>query len=411
MNNPFTSKIFSSVWAKHFNQSVPGVRFPFIKELLFAKHRLLPFYFNYGKTHTKGIGYGINEYEPKDIKGKVLLIYDVPTFFGLPNIHQVRLKQHKIKQYPGFLINLSPFQDLNTYMAANFNKSSRYKLKKYKKKLETCFEIKCKMFYGETSKAEYEHIFSSFKNLLVKRFDDKQTTNNNLEKQEWDFYHEVAFTMILEKKAGLFVIYNDDKPIAVTLCYFSKDILFDAITVFDIDYAKFHLGSVNIMKLLEWCLEHNFDTFDFSKGDFDYKRRWATMQYDFEYHLLYDSKSIKARWLALVLKYFFTLKQFLREKNINEKVHKLVFFLKKRNIKNKPNLNYRFQEVEQDQQKESLIKVDWKDDDFHFLRVTLFEYLYLNEVHEKTITIYKDNDRERKYTIVSPTAKTDLIFY
>ena len=42
-------------------------------------------------------------------------------------------------------------------------------------------------------------------------------TNNNLYPEEWAFYHDVAFPMILEKKASLFVVYETSNPIAVTL--------------------------------------------------------------------------------------------------------------------------------------------------------------------------------------------------
>ena len=131
-----------------------------------------------------------------------------------------------------------------------------------------CFDIKYKMFWGDISKEEYDYVFNHFKQLLTKRFLDKQTVNNNLNSDEWDFYYDVAYPMILEKKASLFVIYHDAKPIGVTLNYLSEEILFDAITVFDIDYAKFHLGSINIMKLIEWCLERNFMALDFFQRPF-----------------------------------------------------------------------------------------------------------------------------------------------
>ena len=53
------------------------------------------------------------------------------------------------------------------------------------------------------------------------------------------FYRDVALPMILEKKASLFVVYEDSNPIALRLNYFSENTLFHAITTFDIDYSKF----------------------------------------------------------------------------------------------------------------------------------------------------------------------------
>ena len=395
-DNPFTSDIFTGIWAKHFNQSAQETRFPFVKNLLFTKHNYLPLYTNYGRTHTKGIKYRIDNSNIQDLKGKVLLIYDVPAYFDIPEISEARLKQVKIKQYPGFLINLEKFNDLNEFMIGTFKKTSRYKLKKYKKKLETCFDINYKMFCGEMSKEEYDFVFEAFKNLLIKRFNAKQESNNNLDKQEWDFFYEVAYPMILEKKAGLFVIYNADRPIGVTLNYFSDEILFDAITVFDIDYSKFHLGSVTIMKLIEWSIEQKIKVFDFSKGYFDYKKRWATKEYDFEYHLLYDSNSSIAKLLAFAIKKFFEFKQFLRDKNVNEKLHKLTYRLSKKSDTLSGNIQYEFNGVEKDHQKEELLEIDWGISEYGFLKAPVFGFLYLNNESQKNLKVYKltnDNDQ------------------
>ena len=388
-NNPFTSDIFTSIWSKHFNQSLLGIRFSFVKNLQFLKQRFLPIYVNYGKTHTKGINYTIDDTGVRDLKGKVVLIYDIPTFFNLTETTQDRIKTYKIKQYPGFLINLESFKDLNEYMAATFKKSSRYKLKKYKNKLETCFDINYKMFYGEMSKEEYDFVFEAFKNLLIKRFNAKQESNNNLEKQEWDFYYEVAYPMILEKKAGLFVIYNGTQPIGVTLVYFSEDILFDAITVFDIDYSKFHLGSVTIMKLIAWSIEQKLKLFDFSKGYFDYKKRWATKQYDFEYHILYDSKSLIAKLIAIFIKIYFETKQFLRDKKVNEKLHEITFLLRNKNSSRRLKPTYEFFEVEEDYLEEELIEVNLGIDENDFLRALVFDFLYLNNEALKNLQLFK----------------------
>ncbi|MGB5668553.1 MAG: GNAT family N-acetyltransferase [Maribacter sp.] len=400
ISNPFTSDTFSTIWSKHFSQSLSATHFSSLNNLRFEKHKFLPLYFNYGKTHTKGISYDFVNSNIAEIKGKVLLIYDVPTYFRINNEFKPKsLKLHKIKQYPGFLIELESFKDLNEYLANTFNKSSRYKLKKYKNKLEACFDVNYKMFYGEMLKSEYDFIFEAFNNLLTKRFNDKQESNNNLEKQEWDFYYEVAYPMILEKKAGLFVIYNGSQPIGVTLNYFSEDILFDAITVFDIDYAKFHLGSITIMKLIEWSIQQNIKIFDFSKGYFDYKKRWATKEYDFEYHIYHDPSSISSKAVAILLKNFFRAKQFLRDKKVNEKLHQLTFWLRNKSNKNKSSLQYEFSNVEQGFKKEELTEVDLKSKDNDFLKPIIFDFLYLNNESFKNLKIHRVIDDNSLFII------------
>lgn len=386
LSNPFASKTFTSIWLKHFNKENPYFTFKGFQGITFVKSRWFPLFVNVGKTHTKGVSYTLIGQEQVDLKNKVLLIYDIPSFFdlNLPTLDEA-FKLNTVKQYPGFLINLNKYKDLADYLSLSFSKSSRYKLNKYKKRLEDSFDISYKMYFGEISKVEYDTVFEHFKNLLEKRFADKGITNNNLNPKEWDFYHEVAFPMILEKKASLFVIYEGDTPIGVTLNYFSESVLFDAITVFDIDYEKFHLGSVTIMKLIEWSLENNIKIFDFSKGYFDYKKRWANEEYDFEYHLYYDSKSIQAKLIAWIILKFFSLKQLLREKKLNDKLHKLSFLLKRKKDENTPKIKYEFSNFDQRTGELELVDIDFKKAPHSFLLPVVFDFLYLN------------NDEELKY--------------
>jgi len=404
--NPFTSETFVSKWLEHFNNAEPGRSFPSIQGLGFTKHRFLPLFTNIGKTHTKGINYTVGNPDVKDLKGKVLLIYDVPTYFEMnPKFKSDALKLVKVKQYPGFLINLVPFGDLDEYMASSFKRSSRYKLKKYRKKLESCFDIRYKMFYGEMSKEEYDLIFKAFNHLLNKRFEDKQVTNNNLAKQEWDFYYELVYPLLLKKKAGLFVIYNGNQPIGVTLNYFSEDILFDAITVFDIDYAKFRLGSVTIMKLIEWSIEQNIKIFDFSKGYFDYKKRWASKEYDFEYQIIYDSTSIYASSIALFFKKYFELKQILRDKKVNEKLHSLTYRLKKKSKTPIDKAVCEYLEPE-DFPNENLVQIDLDTIQSYSLKTAINDFLYINNESQLNLKIFKVTHEAGQYLLHGKEKKT-----
>ncbi|MEB8347223.1 GNAT family N-acetyltransferase [Flavobacteriaceae bacterium KMM 6898] len=400
ISNPFTSKTFSDIWLRQFNKNQPYFEFKSIEGISFVKSWLPLLYVNIGKTHTKGISYTLNEQEQLDLKNKVLLIYDVPSFFDLelPTLNK-NSQLHKIQQYPGFLIQLDNFNDLSHYMVSNFSKSSRYKLNKYKKRLEDSFDISYKMFLGDISKEEYDFVFEHFKILLEKRFLDKGITNNNLDPKEWDFYYEVAFPMILEKKASLFVIYEGNSPIGVTLSYFSENILFDAITVFDIDYEKFHLGSVTTMKLVEWSLKNNIRTFDFSKGYFDYKKRWANKEYRFEYHVYHDSNSISAKLIAWSVFGFFTLKQKLRDKKIIEKLQKLRYHLKSKKVESTPNLTYEFSDLKQDTEELDLVEIDFKTPPHTFLTALVFDFLYLNNEELKHIRVQQVKNNKSLFII------------
>src|SRR5690606_36988003 len=218
---------------------------------------------------------------------------------------------------------------------------------------------------------------------------DKKVNNNNLDPKEWNFYYNVVYPMILEKKASLFVIYDGDIPIGVTLNYFSETILFDAITVFDIDYEKFHLGSVTIMKLIEWSIDNKIRYFDFSKGYFDYKKRWANKEYDFEYHLYYDSGSISSLLLSYLIILYFNLKNYLRKKKLNEAFHKFTFFLQ-RSGKDRNHDHRVFTYEEIDRPNNSQLKpIDYEDKQNGHLKNMVFDFLYLNGEAQKDIRVYE----------------------
>jgi len=408
-DNPFVSDTFTQIWAKHFNEDKPVYKFGFLNGLSFTKSLGLPFYINIGKNHTKGVSYSCDDRNETDFKGKVFLIYDIPTYFdlGLYNDHKY-LGLTKIKQYPGFLVDLKNYSDFDHYFSSTFSKSSRYKLNKYKKRLESCFDISYRMFFGAMDREQYDAIFGHFKLLLEKRFLDKGTTNNNLDPKEWNFYTEVAYPMILEKKASLFVIYNGDIPIGVTLNYFSETILFDAITVFDIDYEKFHLGSVTIMKLIEWSIDNKVECFDFSKGYFDYKKRWSSREYDFEYHVYYDRSSILSTTLARTIALYFNFKQYLRDKDLNTKFHDLTFRLRNRKTKEVESENYQFLPMEAETIKENYIAIGRDGNEWNRLKPIFFEFLYLNNESLKDLRIKKNILENHKFVLEGREKKAML---
>lgn len=388
--NPFTLRTFTETWFSKFHPQKKRLCPSTFKNLCFYRPGRLPLYINSGKNLTKGITYSIKDKIDLETKKKVLLIYDVPDFVEQSNPEKIAtLKCKTARQYPGFLIDLTKFNNFEDYFSKNFSKKSRYKFRKYKKRLEGCFDISYRMYFGEIERDEYDEIFGKFRELLVKRFQDKQIFNNNLKDKEWSFYEEVAYPMILKKEASLFVIYENNKPIAITLLYFLDKVMIDAITVFDIDFSKFHLGSVMVMKLLEWSFANNIDVLDFSKGEFEYKKHWMTQQYSFDYHIWYDSKYLPTALLANLLVGFFNFKQYVRNKNFNELLHKLLYKIRYSDNKRKERLHqYEINTSDRILDITKLNEIGLKQSENPYLRKTVFDVLYLNQVHLKDVKIY-----------------------
>jgi len=267
------------------------------------------------------------------------------------------------------------------------------------------------MFYGDISKEDYKLIFVKFKGLLEKRFTDKQITNNNLNPDEWNFYYEIAFPMILNKKAALFVVYEGSNPIAITLNYLSDTILFHGITVFDIDFSKFHLGKIALLNLFSWCFNNHIQVFDFSKGHFDYKTHWSDKRYIFEYHLYYDQSSIPISLLALGIKKFFELKQYLRDKNFNSTLHRLTYRLKRKKINPRSKINFTFLEIRKKYEDSELSKINILSTEFASLKKITNEFLFLNKEAMKHLSIWKVLNKESTYLFKGKEVSKLLVLY
>ena len=331
--NPFTSETFSTVWQKHYNKE-EIVTFGFIKNLLFFKpNKNLPLYINVGKNNTKGISYTINQDNTNnDYKGKVCLLYDVPqTLKKQQEILNTKIKILKVRQYPGYKTQLTNYKDFNDYLNSKFSKKTKYKFNSYKRALENTWDISYKNLYGTITKEEYDTVFQAFHTLLTKRFDEKQESNNNLDPTEWGFYKEVVYPLILEKKASLYVVYNGNIPIAISLNYFLENKLIFAMTVFDTDYAQYNVGTVHLMELYKWCFEQKLEAVDLSKGFYHYKTRWGDTEYFFENHIIYDANALRCMVLAHTMATYFKWKQQLRDLKINEKINKIKFLLSTKN--------------------------------------------------------------------------------
>ncbi|MBU3822304.1 GNAT family N-acetyltransferase [Flavobacteriaceae bacterium XHP0103] len=363
----------------------------------FYKINFFPIYFNIGKNHTKGSYYEVND--QNDYKGKVFVVYDVPAYFNVNNASKPNgLSLLESTQYPGFLIELDKFKNVEDYLQSTFGRNSRMKMRKYSNRLDTCFDISTKMFFGTIDEKEYDLIFEYFMMLLNRRFSDKQISNNNMHPSEWNFYKEVAYPLIIEKKASLFVVFDNKTPIAITYNYHIDDIVIDAITVFDINYVKFNLGYLNNLKLIEWCFENNIKKLDFSKGYFDYKKRLCSKEYDFNYHILYDSNSIKAKIIAYFAYTFYEFKSYLRKKEINTKLHKITFLL---NNKKTEKVDYEIVTLDVLPDTNSLTELYLDSKTNSPLNKIVNDFLYGISKHRSEIKIYSVDNQNNLFIISS----------
>jgi len=411
--NPFTSTSFATVWSKHFNGSNPTKSFDFVSGVNFLKRSFLPLYINVGKNLTKGIFYELNN-SFNDFKGKTFLIYDVPDYFDVKELDtnsssSLRLK--KVFQYQGFLMDISSYENQDDYINAQFSSKNRREFRSNQRRLEQCFNIDYSFIHGEISQSEFDVVFNQFYKLLNKRFAGKQVNYHHLSSEKWNYYKELVYVMLQEKKASLLIINRDKTPIGVTLNFHSEDILFEAITVFDPDYYKFSVGKTSIIKLLEWCFENNYIMSDFSKGDFDYKHKWSNLVYDFNYHILYDSKSIRSILTANFVEGFYKTKLYLRRKKVNELYRKFKFVLQGKPKESFDNTVIKFEKLDGfEVASTDCVTVDYNLDSNSFLQQYVYTFAFANPEAINNINVYKSSENTKEF-VISGSKKAQRITF
>lgn len=407
-NNPFVSKTFVSVWSKHFNASSRNFNFKFLENIAFVKNGILPLYYNVGKNITNGMFYSLNAKE-EDFMGKAFLMHDVPSYFSVASSLGSRLKRFKVKQYKGFLAELNDFDTYDAFAKKQFKSNTRYKFRRNQERLEACFDIKYTIYYEEIEKEEYATVMKGFKALLTKRFNELQKDNDILD--TWDYYYDLIYEMILEKRALLIAIYNEDEPIGVSLSFLSETTMFYAITSFDTDYYRFNLGHTTIIKLIQWCFKNGFTVYDFSKGEYEYKNRWTNREYTYENHVLFDSKSVVASLVARFVKYKYELKQYLRDKNVNEKYVKLKFLWKGKKSKVAPRLQYDVIKLDVKKEVKGMQLIDLKSKTYSFLKAMVYDELYRKPEPISQLSVYKRIDSSNGlYYVVGEENNFEIVF-
>lgn len=392
-SNPFASETFIRIWSKHFNNSNIPKKFDFINHVKCVEHSKLPLFYNAGNKLTNGNFYDIYKNE-NDFKNKTFLIRDIPSYHGLQPKNYSALKIKTIFQYQGYTTKINDYDSLDNYLKHIYKSNTRSKLRRNVNRLEACFDVEYVMFNGDISDDTFHSVFDNFYKLFERRYTDKGEPCGELDPKIWSYYTELGLALIREKKASLFVIYCDKKPAGITFSYHVEQILIEALTVFDIDFYRFNIGHTMILKMLQWSFENNIQLFDYTQGDFEYKKRWSDSTYKTHYHVLYDSKSVKSILMANFLQGYFNGKRKFRELKLNKIYHNFVHKLyRDRKTINTSISNFNIEVVEsQVIDLNSMVLVDINGDNCNSIRRSLYDYLYGKPELVKNIKIYKVND-------------------
>ncbi|UJH67004.1 GNAT family N-acetyltransferase [Allomuricauda sp. SCSIO 65647] len=254
-------------------------------------------------------------FNPQDFKG-LYSFTEVPDYLKFelhPQFKGFTRKSWKVND--GFLANLAKYDDIDDYLKNHFGKTSRSKIRRYLKRLDTCIEPTFKIYYGDIDEKEFNRLFDYLKAFMMRRFAQKKEENIDLPLLEE--YRDLLLPMIKKRQAGIFVIYHGDKPIDISTSVINGNVLGTSIGSYDIDYEVFSLGTIDLYKHVEWCFDRGFEILDLGRGDYFYKRKWVDEKYVFHKHLIYDATILRHHISARIKKAYGQL------------IYKTIDFLKK----------------------------------------------------------------------------------
>lgn len=271
---------------------------------------------------------------------KRFMVTDIPDYLNVEILKtEGQIELVRVPQYKGYALDLTKFKSVDELVNQTFSRNPRKNLRAKHRKLESTHEISYQFYHGAIDKNHYDHLFDICYDLMESRFLQKKIYNRYL--LDWKFYFDLFYPKILSKEASICVIYDQLKPITITLNFHKDDIVFSFIQIYDVDYFKYSMGDIAMLKNIEWCYQNQFNIWDVSKGATENKLRWSNHIYQFEYHLFYHSKSRVSKTLCTLAAKKLKLKQLLRDKGVIGKYFQLDRFYYYTKMKKLKNQNWR----------------------------------------------------------------------
>ncbi|WP_109300663.1 GNAT family N-acetyltransferase [Aquimarina sp. AU474] len=339
-----------------------------------------------------------------DSKDTIYSVFFIPDYLK-PVLKDNTFVTKKISQFfKGYAIVLNEFASAEAYIKHRFRSNAKG-IRRRVKRLESCFDISSNTFYGEIKKEEYDFLMDSLEKMLIRRFEQRNDVSQSL--IQWERYKKMYFSLINEKRASLFVIYEDNKPIVVSLNHHFQGRLFSAISSYDIDFGKFSLGSVEIFKKLDWCIANNHQSYEMGMGDLSYKREWCNHIYNFEHQIIYPKGSFLAsikgniEYLKVRLKEYVFKIAYVRYKN----------FKAKRKVKKLKTISplYKALPVQELNKENKGTALDYNTKENLFLRKFVFDFLYTAIENVKDVTVLEDPNDSKTYLIIGKSKEQRIV--
>ncbi len=154
----------------------------------------------------------------------------------------------------------------------SLSKNMRSGLKRQRNKLNRNENIQVELVKDEGEVQEaIRHLF----NLHSMRFEQKEMATKFIYERRGKFHETIAKVFLLKSWLQFYLIKDNDNPIGALYCYRLNGTMMYMQGGFDPDYAKFALGNQIILRAISDAIEANMHTFDFMRGNEDYKKKWT----------------------------------------------------------------------------------------------------------------------------------------
>jgi len=276
---------------------------------------------------------------PLFIENKSFVLQDVPGYVNLIlNQHQRKLSTHTIPTQQTHVIELDRYSDGNQYMEQHFGPKTRSALRRYKKRLEECFDIRYEAYQGNIDKKWYNEIFEQLRTLMTRRF--KEKNEENYELPHLDEIKADLYPMLLQNRATLFVIYANGEPVSIRINMMKDKLAFYILSAYDPDYDVFRLGKLDMWKNISWLINQGYTTYDLLKGYAYIKEKWADRTYANNLVFVNEASNLWNR-----LKFFVTLTSVRFRHTMVKKLKyigldKIIHRIKRRKINHLDKANY-----------------------------------------------------------------------
>lgn len=333
--------------------------------------------------------------------GKAYSVALIPEYLDLEVFNPEAFTSTMRKQTNlGYSIRLTKGFNIDSYLKDQL-KSNYRNLKKRQARLETCYNIDYRLFFGEISEGEYQYLMQCLHSMLVRRFEQRNDVNEQL--KEWTELLAKTKSKVNEKKASLFVIYDDEVPIDISLNYHFSNIMFGSISSYDIDYSKFGLGSIEKIKLLEWCLSNSYKLLDFGYGDLEYKKVWSNYVYNFKYQVISGSKSFPVIALSKLESVKLCIKEYLKSKKIDilyKRIKLLVGFKRNEHTIQAKKIEYEESTISDSHNYADLKKVDFhKLESSYPIKSIINNFIYATRENKNSVELLKILNEQNSFLV------------